>query len=139
MSAFWRTVYFLRAVIWMVLQVVLGVVATVFELLTLPIFYFLDPTHRVYQYTVCTIAQMGLYPFITVEVKVGALPSSAAGPVPAALAALSPPPSHPNLPYLPPSHCVLLRALSAGYYCYCCCCHCSLRARRTCPLMPAWW
>ncbi len=109
MSAFWRSVYFLRAVVWMVLQIVLGVVATVFELVTLPVLYFLDPTHRVYQYTVCAIAEMGLYPFITVEVKVGAPPAAAAGCCCAGRYSL--PPLTQASPHPP----IVLHALPAGY------------------------
>ena len=67
----WKAIYFLRAVAWMLAMVVLGLLATVFEVLTFPVFYFIDPTYRVYQYLVCVIAQISLYPVIRVRVQVG--------------------------------------------------------------------
>ncbi len=65
-----KALYFLRAVIWMLLMVFLGLLATAFEILTFPAFYFLDPTLRVYQYAVCLVAQYSLYPVIRVRVQV---------------------------------------------------------------------
>lgn len=78
-SAALKALYFLRAVVWMLLMVVLGLLVTVFEVLTLPAFYFLDPTYRVYQYLVCLVAQASLYPVISVKVIVreGAAPRAA--------------------------------------------------------------
>ncbi len=72
-SAGLKALYFFRAVAWMLLMVVLGLLVTVFEVLTFPAFYFLDPTHRVYQYLVCLIAQVSLYPVISVKVIVRGL------------------------------------------------------------------
>ena len=69
-SAALKALYFLRAVVWMLLMVVLGLLVNVFEVLTLPAFYFLDPTYRVYQYLVCLVAQASLYPVISVKVIV---------------------------------------------------------------------
>ena len=69
-SAALKALYFLRAVVWMLLMVVLGLLVTVFEVLTLPAFYFLDPTYRVYQYLVCLVAQASLFPVISVKVIV---------------------------------------------------------------------
>jgi len=63
-------IYFLRAVTWMLAMVILGLLGTAIEVLTFPVFYFLDPTLRVYQYLVCLIAQASLYPVISVKVHV---------------------------------------------------------------------
>jgi len=71
-SPLMKAVFFFRAVLWMLFMVLLGILTTVFEVVTYPVFYFIDPTFRVYQYTVCMIAIISLYPFIRVKVKVRA-------------------------------------------------------------------
>jgi hypothetical protein len=65
-----NVLYLLRALGFLILQIVLSNVVLIIQLLTYPVVYFVDPNLWFYQRLVSLVATISLWPFISVRIEV---------------------------------------------------------------------
>jgi len=65
-----NVLYLLRALGFLILQILLSNLVFIIQLLTYPIVYFVDPNFWFYQRLVSLVATISLWPFISVRIEV---------------------------------------------------------------------